>query len=995
MVITTPLALVLLGALPLVWWLGFPRVRYRRVRDSISLALRTVIVLLLVLALSGAQAVQSADRLAVVFLVDASDSMGRRAQEDALAYIRESLQGMAADDEVGVVLFGANALVERTMAAVRELPNVRSTPITSNTDLAEAIRLGLAMFPDDAAKRIVILSDGRATVGDTMAMAQMAAAAGVEISYVPFTREPGAEVQLTNFQVPETVGAQQEFDLSVTIESTQDTIATVTVLATGTIVHREDVELRAGTNNYTLALTSDTTGFRDFVVQVEPQTGDVFYQNNTLAGFSRVVGPPTVLVVSQEGESDEDARYLIPALQEAGLEVDIASPTNLPLGMGALAQYDSIILVNIPASALGNRRMQLIENYVKDLGGGLVMIGGRESFGPGGYFQTPIEDALPVEMRLRDQQRLPQLTIAYVVDTSGSMSMVGPSGVQNVDLAKEAIIRSIDFLQPIDRAAVMSFTASAAYVAPFQNVEDRTALQQLVGTLRADGGTDILAGMNAIARDIVNEPSQYKHIILLTDGGADPTGLVELTSRLYNDHGVTTTTIGIGPINTMPPFLQQMAQAGGGNYHAVEVIEHIPLIFAQETVLATRSYIIEGDLFPSLTARSPIMDGITALPAVRGYIATTPRQTGTVILRTPDENADPILAAWQYGLGRSVAFTSDATARWGANWVSWDHYARFWSQAVRWTITEQAEGNIETRVVMENEQARLIVDARDDNGNFLNGLDLQASLVSPDPERGGQIIQLQQVAPGRYEAIFTPDAEGAYFMQVIGDGVVVADGAEQPIEVNQRAGWVMNYSAEYDVNFALLDGTLLLRDLAQLTGGRSLVGEPQLVFNHNLTIASASTPLAPLLLLIALLLLPFDIAVRRLVVTRSDVVRLRNFIFPQRDTARERVERINTLMGAKQRARAQTDSDKPEDAPEPTGGAPKQAAEPSPRGTIGALKRSREQSAAPPTVSASPTTGMPKSSAPKAADAPKAEAPPEEGGSTASRLLKRKRRDGE
>ncbi|NWF67980.1 MAG: VWA domain-containing protein [Chloroflexi bacterium] len=983
---STPLALVLLLTVPFVLYIGWPRQRFRRVRDSVSLALRTLIVLLLVFSLAGIQVVQSADRLAVVFLLDVSDSMGAEAQNAALEYIRAALATLPPDDEVGVVLFGANALVERPLAAVRELAPVRSTPITGNTDIAEAIRLGLALFPADAARRIVLLSDGHATVGDTQAAAQLAAAAGVEISYVNFSRQPGPEVQVTNVVVPDTVNEGQQFDLSVTIEAQAATAATVTILGAGEIIHQEVVNLRAGTNNYSLRLQSGGTGFRDFVVQVDPVGNDAFFQNNQMATFSRVVGPPRVLVVSVD---DAETQYLIPALEQSGLVVDTATPNSLPVGIGALAQYDSVILVNVPATQLSNRRMQLIESYVKDLGGGLVVIGGPQAYGPGGYFQTPLEDALPVEMQIRDQQRLPQLTIAYVIDRSGSMSAIGPSGVENIELAKEAIIRSIELLQPIDRAGVASFDSLAAWIAPFQNVDDRVQLQRLVGTLRASGGTDILAGMSLVAREIVNEPSQFRHIIMLTDGGADPSGLVELSDALYQEDGVTTSVIAIGM--GIPTFLQEMATAGGGNFHAVETVEAIPTIFAQETVLAQRSYIIETPFFPVQVNRSPILNGITSVPELLGYVATSPRDTAQVILRTPDENADPLLAAWQYGLGRSVAFTSDATARWGQNWVDWSDYALFWSQAVRWTITEGATGNLETRVVMENEQARIIVDARDDQGAFLNGLTLQASVVSPDGSSESALVMLQQVAPGRYEAVFTPGSEGAYFMLI--NGVGVLNG--QDITVNQRAGWVLNYSAEYDVATNARDGQLLLGDIATLTGGRSLADDPAAVFRHDLRVASGATPLWPWLLLLALLLLPLDIAVRRLVVTQSDLRRLRAWAFPAR-AAGAAGERFNPLMSAKARAQQRV-----EEQAEGVRTTPPAA---NPRATLGTLLSRKEKdaaSAAPPTTSPAPSSGRtpPSPVPPKTAPHP-LEKPPapsstagQPRGNVAGKLLERRKRD--
>ncbi|MBZ0279865.1 MAG: VWA domain-containing protein [Anaerolineae bacterium] len=912
---STPLALVLLICIPLVAYLGWPRQRFRRVRDSVSLILRMLIMLLLVLAVSGAQLVQSADRLAVIFLMDVSDSVGQTTQEAELEYIRAALQNMSPDDTAGVVLFGANALIERPLNNVRELGTILSVPPSGNTDMEEAIRLALGMFPSNAARRIVVLSDGRPTIGDTESAAELAAATGVEISYVQFTPEASPEVQVTNVNAPSTINAGQDFDLSFTVDAEEAGPATITVLESGAIIHRESVNLRQGTNNYTLSLEGAGAGFKDFQVQVDPEGSDGFYQNNQLSTFSRVVGPPRVLLMYN---TEEEIRYLLPALQEAGLEVDTVTPEQLPVGLVPLAQYESIIMADVPATRLTPQRMETIQSFVRDLGGGLVVVGGPNTYGPGGYFQTPLEETLPVEMQIKDQKRLPQLTIAYVIDRSGSMGAIGPSGVENIELAKEAIIRSIDFLQPTDRAGVVSFDTLGYWIARLQDVRDRLALQRLVGSLRVGGGTDILAGMNLVADDIVADPSTRKHIILLTDGGSSPAGLVELTRQLYEESGITTSTIAIG--QGVPRFLEDMAIQGGGNYHPVEIVEQVPSIFTQETVLATRSYILEDAFVPTISASSPIVNGISAAPELFGYVATTPKQTAEIILRGPAPYEDPLLASWQYGLGRAVAFTSDASSRWGANWVDWSEFVRFWNQAVRWTITEGTSGNLETQVVMEGEQARLIVDARDNEGAFLNELDMQLSVV--DPQANPTLLNLRQVAPGRYEAVFTPDTEGAYILQLRGNGE--ADGV--PLQLDQTTGWVMSYSSEYDQG-GRGDGAALLASLAELTGGRSLEDEPSAVFNHNLTSLPTATPIWPWLMLFALVLLPIDIAVRRLIVTRTDLQRLQRWVLGRASAAEETSERIASLIGAKERGRQRA---------EESGSIP--------AGTVSALKSRREQS---------------------------------------------------
>jgi hypothetical protein len=248
-------------------------------------------------------------------------------------------------------------------------------------------------------------------------------------------------------------------------------------------------------------------------------------------------------------------------------------------------------------------------------------------------------------------------------------------------------------------------------------------------------------------------------------------------------------------------------------------------------------------------------------------------------------------------LGRTVAFTSDASARWGVNWVTWQDYARFWSQAARWTITEGTDSNLEVRVEQRGEQAYLVVDARDNEGEFLNGLNLNAAVVSPDLQSAN--LNVSQVAPGRYEVAFTPETQGAYFVRVAGVG-----GGEEDISVAQTGGWVLSYSAEYtlaetDVRF--------LDTLSRITGGQSLEGNPKAVFDHNLSIQNVSEPIWQYLLAAAALLLVLDVAVRRIVITPSDLEAAREtiaktFRFGSSEERRLATSgRMTELMDAKRR----------------------------------------------------------------------------------------------
>src|SRR5258708_17927220 len=335
--------------------------------------------------------------------------------------------------------------------------------------------------------------------------------------------------------------------------------------------------------------------------------------------------------------------------------------------MATLAAYKSVVLANVSAIDLSDQRMKVLQCYVSDLGGGLVAIGGQNSYGAGGYLQTPLEETLPVDSRIKDQKRLPSLLMVYVIDRSGSMEMIeNGNSVTNLELAKEAARRSLQFLFPRDRAGVLSFDSDPQWLVPIQQVNDRTSMERDIGTLRPGGGTDILAAVKEIYKAVPPDPSTLKHVVLLTDGGADPTGIVDLVKQMHDQNGVPFTSIGIG--SEVPSFMADIATAGHVFYYKATGAAARRRFLPADTVLTTRSYIIEQEFTPALSANSQIMQGLAdsqgniRLPSLKGYIATTPKDTATVILTAPGYN-DPLLAAWQYGLGRAVAWTSDATAR--------------------------------------------------------------------------------------------------------------------------------------------------------------------------------------------------------------------------------------------------------------------------------------------------------------------------------------------
>ena len=867
-----PLVLLLLLLILLAARVGWPARGYGRRRELTSLVLRSLILLSLILALSGLTHVQLNDRMAVVFLLDVSDSMPEAAQQAAMDYIGQALAAMPPDDQAALIVFGGDALIEHSMSQAHQLGPILSIPDTSHTDLEQAIRLGLAVFPPDAARRLVLLTDGTATTGDTAAAVALATASGVDLIGVPFGTPPPAEVLLSQATLPAHLSQGEQFYLEVTLQAATPTPTLVRVTQEDRVVHESLVELRRGEQTLSLPITASEPGFTSYLVQIFPQQ-DTYYQNNSLSAFTQIAGPPRVLVVSPPaGEPlnlsgdlrpDEYSR-LVQALGAAGYQVSQVSPSGLTSELTELIGYASVVLVDVPARQLNQAQMDTLGTYVQEMGGGLVTVGGPTSYGMGGYFRTPLEELLPVDVQIHDQLRRPVLSMVFIIDHSGSMGETG-GGINKLQLALEAAIRSVELMFPTDRVGVVAFDDTASWVVEMTDLNDPQAVIDAIGSIRVGGGTNILAGLQAMARILPDDPGTIKHVILLTDGGADPSGIPELVTRLYADHGITLTTVGVG--QDAAPYLAELAALGGGRYHFTADPRTIPAILTEETSLASRAYLVEEPTAPMLASPSPILAGIEALPSLSGYVATSLRQTAQTILVS--HLGDPLLASWQYGLGRVVSFTSDASSHWAADWVAWDGFPVFWAQVVEASIGNQVLSPLDIQVDQSGEIATLTVDAMQTEASpagalthYYNNYQMEVSLVSPDGESAA--LSLAQTAPGRYQASFHPTQQGTYLLQVTGTPL---HPAEPPL--SGIAGWVMDYSPEYRSPGS--DPAVLIQ-LIQAAGGRVASQAPADIFTHDLTSPPSPQSIWTWLILAAAILLPFDIAVRRLALGKHDLI---------------------------------------------------------------------------------------------------------------------------
>lgn len=816
-------------------------------RRAIVLACRMAEVACVVLALSGLRWERVRDEVCVLFAIDASRSVPEEARAAALEKVRAAADAMSADDRAGVIVFGRQPLIESAPQEGLHPDALHSRPDPDFTDIASLIRLAAGIFPEGMRPRLVVFSDGNENRGETLEALREAKAAGIGIDVFPIEAPPRNEVSLTRLDIPGRVEREQPFEVKVEAMSSGEGPATLRLYRDGSPVGSREVALHEGRNLLTVTLAEQDTGFHTYEAVLE-SVNDLRPDNNVAAGFTRVSGPQRVLILGAEA----DNAALTSSFDLSRLQYSVQR--GLPASLAALQSYDSILINNVGAMEFDPAQLEALENYVKDLGGGLGMIGGENGFGPGGWIGTPVERALPVNMELRSKERFPSLALVMAIDKSGSMSG-GPLGGSKMDLANRAAVEAVQLLGPRDLVGVVAFDSAGKWVAPLGPATERGAITRSILSIRAGGGTDAYQGARLAYDALAAASANLKHIILMTDGHTEPSNFEELVGKL-NAAGITLTTVAIGA-DADQAFLQTLAEHGKGRYYFCPDPARVPRIFVRETILVQRSYVIEETAKPQRAASHPIMEDarIRELPALHGWVATEMKDRAEAVLKI---RKDPLLAAWQYGLGKSIAFTSDAKPRWSRDWVGDPGFIPFWDRAVRWTLRGEASTELHPRVELQRGRGRLVVDAASDAGERLNFLKLKARVVRPDLT--SEEIPLRQTALGTYEADFAAEAPGAYLAGIFDDRGRQAS-----------AGGMVAFSPEFK---DLGSNDYLLHEMARQTGGKV---RPRLdeIFRREGPVVRSSREVAFELLMIALGLLLVEVAARRLYIDEERLARLR------------------------------------------------------------------------------------------------------------------------
>jgi hypothetical protein len=477
-------------------------------------------------------------------------------------------------------------------------------------------------------------------------------------------------------------------------------------------------------------------------------------------------------------------------------------------------------------------------------------------------------------MGVRDRQKQPDIALVVVIDKSGSMDAChcntfdggggggsGISGVRKVDIGKEAILRAAAAMTSRDEIGVVAFDEQAHWVVRTQPLGNIGDLQGSVSGIQPLGNTNIFAGLQQAVDSLEDTVATRRHIILLTDGWSSSGAYDEILDRM-DAAGITLSTVGAGGGSN--PFLQNLAREGGGRFYDAANPASIPDIFLKETQQVSGQQIVEETFHPIITSSSPILRGLDqGFPQLLGYNGTTAKSAAQTVLVTARD--DPLLAQWQYGLGRSVAWTSDSTGRWATSWVGWDGFSRFFSQLVSWTFPGEETGGIEASFVTEGGQTKLRVESVESDGSPRDFYSTGVAITTPD--LASQAVVLSQVAPGVYEAPLGEIDAGAYVVRV-------SQTKPGSTPLGRTLGLVAPTPAEYRL---LGTNEAFLATLRAATGGRAIetAAEP---WTHDLATTDTYQDLWPMLLILALLLWPLDIALRRVSIGRRELADARRWV---------------------------------------------------------------------------------------------------------------------
>lgn len=807
-----PWYLALLLVLPLMWWFSYRSLAgLGTVRRAVAIALRSLVFALIIAALAEANLVRTSERLTVIFLLDQSSSIPEEQKLAMIDYTNEAIERYREEEnKTGVIVFGREAAIEiPPFDDDIQVPKVIESALDPDyTNLASALKLAQASFPEDAAKRIVVVSDGNQNVGDVLEQAGIMADAGIGIDVVPVFYQSPSEVSVEKVSTPPDVRIGQPFDVRVVLNNTSEATSEDNGEVNGTlritrsvegrpqIVTDQPVTLPPGKHVMTVRQELDQPSFYTFEARFLPEDrdDDRMSQNNRATNFTYIRGSGQVLFI-EDHLHREEFDPLISALREQGLEVSVRPSNQLFDSLAELQPYDTVVLANVPREQFSDEQIDILVRNTEQMGSGLVMLGGPNSFGAGGWTNTELEKAMPLDFQIRNPRVVPKGALALLMHAS---EIARGNHWQKV-IAREAI----KALGPQDYCGLIHWDNMAGEewlwlgqsgngLIPVGSNRDKmlARLSRMTPGDMPDFNPALIMARRAFSKV---PDAAIRHMIVISDGDPTPPTQAVVAGLVSTKVTVTTVAVGShGPAGNIE--LDKLATATGGKYYKVNQAKALPRIFQREARRVARPLVFEKPEGFGTEVRFPheMISGIEEpIPPLTGFVMTTVKENPLVEVElvapvSSDEANNTLLASWTYGAGRTVCFTSDAGARWAGSWTSWDGYDKLFTQMIRWSmrpVGQQGEYTLSTDV--ESGRVRVVVTALDKEDEFLNFLDLAGAVVGPDMQP--LPLRLEQTAPGRYIGEFDAMDAGNYF-------ITLSPG---PGEAPIRSGVNVPYSAEF------------------------------------------------------------------------------------------------------------------------------------------------------------------------------------------------------
>ncbi len=847
----------LLLASPWVWWLHFAGWSgLSGARAQVALAVRLAVLALFAGVLAEPRAVRKSDHLSLVYVVDVSDSMGEKVSDKSLEWILSTVGKKPMKDEAGLVVFGRDAAVELPPRQSFPFETINSRVARDGSDIAKGLGLAAAMLPEGNEGRMVLISDGNETEGSVGPVLDELKSRGIAVDVVPVNFDFPKEVWLERLDLPRAVKQGETFDATVLLNSLSPGKGKLRIAENGQSVFEKDVDFNAGKNRFTLPLPQRGPGYYEYAATIEVPKGEDGWQENNLAmGDLYLKGEGKVLVITDARGDVREWEPLVAALKKAERVVQVRMSYEVPRDPLSLLPYDLIIIPNAPADGFDALQLTAIHDAIYNQGAGFIMLGSRETFGPGGYNRSKIEDALPVTMDVSQKKVMPKGALALILHTCEI-----PEGNK---WAKDIAKAAVKVLGGEDEVGMLDFNYQKGDEWIFPMTPAKEYDTKLVKLINAAVPEDMPAFHNILTmahKGLMEVDAATRHCIIISDG--DPQPPTDALLKQMTADKVTVSTVAINPHGGQTVSLMEaIASATGGRFYYPQDPNELPAIFIKEAKTLKRSMLQNKTFVPTVEFPSPVMKGIDSMPPLHGYVLTTPKPRASMILNAPPlaeevakgDAPDPLLAIWRYGLGTTAAWTSDLAANWGRDWMNWEKYDAFVKQLVTETSRVETRSDLTLSAFAAGSRGVVTVEDFAKSDSFM---EMKARIAGP----GGEAIEvpLKQTAPRRYQAEYPLWGKGRYQVAVSGVSLAAAGGKAR----NEQAvsGFSVPYGAEY---LRFKSNPLLLNQIAERTGGRVLSREDVEIFNASRKTRESSRPVFDWFLIGLACLIPLDVGVRR------------------------------------------------------------------------------------------------------------------------------------